>query len=399
MNRPRHPAIVALVLAVYLVLSLYTNTLGPLIPEIIGAFGLSLTAAGFLPFAFFAAYGIASIPAGLLIERAGEKRVMVGAWLLALAAAASFATFPRYGVAIGSFFAMGVAMAALQVAANPLLRVAGGEEEFAFWSTSAQLVFGAGSFAGPRLYAWVEGGGASFLAPPAGLRWLALYWLFAAGAAVMALVLFLAPLPRVVRGDDDRLGGLGAHRTLLRSRAVPLYFVSIFMYVGSEQGVASWLSQLLASQHGLDPRTVGASAVSWFWGLMTVGCVVGLVTLRFFEPRRVLVTHAAIAMALLAVGLLGGPTAARLALPAIGFFASVMWPVIFALALGSVPSHHGTFSGILCTAVVGGAIVPLVVGRVGDVLGLRAGMAVLFLSFGWVLGIGFWARPLAASEA
>jgi len=315
--------------------------------------------------------------------------VMVSAWLLAFVAALSFALLPRYGVAIVSFFAMGVAMAALQVAANPLLRVAGGERQFAFYSTAAQLVFGAGSFCGPRLYARVTASGGG---------WLLLYWIFAAAAAVTALAVALVRLPMVVRTDDDRTGTLAAYRALLGNRTVPLYFISIFMYVGTEQGVASWLSQFLATYHGVDPRTDGASAVSWFWGLMTIGCVVGLVSLRLFDSRKVLAAHAIGASALLAIGLFGNATCARLALPAMGFFASVMWPIIFALALGSVKSHHGSVSGLLCTAVVGGALVPLLVGRLGDAFGLRVGMAILFVSFAWILGIAFWARPIVVEE-
>jgi fucose permease len=184
------------------------------------------------------------------------------------------------------------------------------------------------------------------------------------------------------------------HRVLLSGGVVPRYFVSIFMYVGSEQGVASWLSQFLATQHGVDPRTGGASAVSWFWGLMTVGCVLGLLLLRLFDSRKVLVAAASSAIVLLAVGLSGDARTASIALPAIGLAASVMWPIIFSLALNSVTAHHGTVSGILCTAIVGGAVVPLLVGRIGDRFGLRAGMALLFLSLAWVLGVGLWAKPL-----
>jgi fucose permease len=71
-----------------------------------------------------------------------------------------------------------------------------------------------------------------------------------------------------------------------------------------------------------------------------------------------------------------------------------MWPVIFSLALNSVAEHHGSFSGILVTGIIGGAIVPLVIGGLGDLLGLRAGMLFLYVAMGYILGIGFWARPL-----
>lgn len=75
-------------------------------------------------------------------------------------------------------------------------------------------------------------------------------------------------------------------------------------------------------------------------------------------------------------------------------FASVLWPIINSLALNSLDHSHGAFAGILCTGIVGGAIMPLWIGQIGNHLGLRAGMMLLYLTFGWILGIGFWARPL-----
>ena len=96
--------------------------------------------------------------------------------------------------------------------------------------------------------------------------------------------------------------------------------------------------------------------------------------------------------------LFGPGPLARFAFPLVGFAAAVMWPIIFSLALNSVPSHHGSFSGILCTGIVGGALVPLLIGRLGDAFGLRQGMLVLYLSLGYILSIGLWARPLIANK-
>jgi fucose permease len=90
--------------------------------------------------------------------------------------------------------------------------------------------------------------------------------------------------------------------------------------------------------------------------------------------------------------------AALVAFPAVGFFASVMWPVINSLALNSLAHSHGAFAGILCTAIVGGAVVPLCIGQLGDWMGLRVGMLLLYVTFGWVLGVGFWARPLIQNQ-
>ncbi|KAB2807388.1 MAG: sugar MFS transporter, partial [Paludibacter sp.] len=78
----------------------------------------------------------------------------------------------------------------------------------------------------------------------------------------------------------------------------------------------------------------------------------------------------------------------------VGFFASVMWSVIFSLALNSLKNNHGAFSGILCSGILGGAVVPLIVGLIGDAFGLRIGMSFVFLTLLYIFSIGFWARPL-----
>ena len=122
----RYPFIVLLVFLIFFVISFLTNILGPLVPDIIDGFHLSLGLAGFLPFAFFVAYGVMSIPAGMLLESWGEKKVMVSAFALAFAGSLLFASRPTFPVALTSLFLIGIGMTILQVAINPLLRTAGG---------------------------------------------------------------------------------------------------------------------------------------------------------------------------------------------------------------------------------------------------------------------------------
>ena len=154
------------------------------------------------------------------------------------------------------------------------------------------------------------------------------------------------------------------------------------------------MSQFLSHYHGYDPHTIGARAVSWFWGLMTCGCFAGAFLLRIFDSRRVLIGAATGALAMLSLGLFGSASLSVIALPLVGLFASVMWPVLISLALNSVAEYHGSFTGILTTGIMGGAIVTAIIGRIGDHLGLRVAMALLYLTFGYVWSVGFWSRPL-----
>ena len=404
MQRNRY--IVALVLLIFFVIGLITNILGPIIPDIIDNFRVSLTAAAVLPFAFFIAYGVMSIPAGFAVERYREKKILLGAFLMSLAGALSFALAPVYSMAIGSLFLIGAGMAVLQVAINPLLRVAGGEEHFAFNSAVVQFVFGLASFLSPRIYSSLvrdlhvmpadPGLALRTLArlTPHELPWVSLYWVFAVVSAAMIVIVGASRFPLVHRKADEQAGTLSMYRTLLRNPVVPLYFLSVFAYVGSEQGTADWMSKFLSDYHRYNPQTTGAEAVSWFWGLMTVGCFIGMLLLKILDSSRVLVFASIGAIATLTVALIAPRDVAVVAFPLVGLFASVMWPILISLALNSVAEHQGSFAGILCTAIMGGAVVPLIIGRVGDWAGLRTGLLVLYITFGFVMSTGFWARPL-----
>jgi fucose permease len=154
------------------------------------------------------------------------------------------------------------------------------------------------------------------------------------------------------------------------------------------------MSKFLAQYHGFDPHTTGASAVSWFWGLLTAGCLIGMVLLKIFDSRKVLVGTSIGALLCLTSALFGSSRVSVVAFPAIGLFASVMWPILVSLALNSVAEYHGSFTGILSTGIMGGAVVPLIIGRIGDHFGLRAGVSFLYLTFGCVLSVGFWAKPI-----
>jgi MFS transporter, FHS family, L-fucose permease len=127
---------------------------------------------------------------------------------------------------------------------------------------------------------------------------------------------------------------------------------------------------------------------------MTAGCFLGMILLKAFDSRRVLLGFSVCALACLTAALFGPATVSLYAFPAIGFFASIMWPTVISLALNSIAEHHGAFAGILCTGIVGGAIVPLIIGRIGDLAGLRTGMSLLYLTFGCVLSVSLWAKPL-----
>ena len=128
--------------------------------------------------------------------------------------------------------------------------------------------------------------------------------------------------------------------------------------------------------------------------MMTVGCFLGLGLLKILDSKLVLAIFTGAAVIILALSLFGPVQFALFGFAALGFCLSVMYAIIFSLALNSVPKYHGSFAGILCTAIAGGAIFSLLIGKLKDLIGLQAGMVVLFVPILYILSVSFWARPM-----
>ncbi len=402
----RNYYIVALIMLTFFVISFITNVIGPLEPDIAKDFNLSLALASVLPFSFFIAYGVMSIPSGMLIKKYNEKKIMVAAFIVAFSGSLLLALVPNYITALLSLFLIGCGMAMLQVVINPLLRTSGGEENYAFNSVLAQLIFGSASFLSPLVYSYMVkhlDDGNSFLSSfrsivPPNLSWISLYWLFALVSLLMVLIIFFSAFPKVELKKDEEAGPWKTHLLLFRKRVVIVFFIAMICYVGTEQGVSYWMSQFLSTYHGYDPQTTGAQEVAYFWGLMTAGGIVGLLLLKVMDSRKVLIGFTVLALICLTLGLFGSSKISLVAFPLTGFFASVMYPIIFSLALNSVAEEHGSFAGILVTGIIGGAIVQLIIGWLGNFVGLRAGMCFLYITMGYILSIGFWARPIITNK-
>ena len=408
MNQNKNYLIVGLILVTFFVISFLTNILGALNSSVSESFQLNETMAGFLPFSFFIAYGVMSIPAGLMVERFGEKKLMLIAFVISLVGSLVFAKFPSFSVFVFSLFTIGTGMAILQVVINPLLRITGGEENYAFTSVIAQLVFGIASYASPQVYSWLVVGiqendpskAIQFFGSitPEGMSWISMYWVFAILSLLMVAIIFVTKFPKVELNDDEKAGSKSTYLELFKNKYVVLYFFGIFSYVGAEQGISYWMSKFLNETHGFDYQTVGADAVAYFWLLMTVGGVLGLILLKVLDSKIVLKIFTIAAIISFAMALFGSAQVSLYSFMFSGFFLAVMFPIIFSLALNSVKEHHGSFAGILVTAIMGGAVVQLIVGFISDMVSLQVGMAFVFIPLGYILSLAFWSKPIISNK-
>ena len=398
--------LVTLIFVIFFAISFLTNILGAINPNVSDSFSLNGTMTGLLPFSFFIAYALMSIPSGMIVQKYDEKKSLTFAWILALTGALLFSMFPSFPVFLGSLFLIGCGMALLQVIIYPLLRVVGGEKNFAFNSVFAQLVFGAASFLSPSVYSYLvtqlgepsldKGIMISIISSvtPDALSWVSIYWIFSFVSFLMITIILISPIPKVVRNEDETVGAWDTHMELFKQKNVILFFVGIFCYVGTEQGIANWISEFLRTYHGFKPEAEGSKTVGLFWGMMTVGCIPGMALLKVMDSKIVLRIFTIAAIIILAFTLFGNAQVALFGFPALGFCLSVTYAIIFSLALNSVSKFHGSFAGILCTGIAGGAIISLLIGKLKDLIGLQTGMLILFLPLLYILSISFWAKPI-----
>jgi FHS family L-fucose permease-like MFS transporter len=395
-----------LIFVVFFAISFLTNILGAINPNVSDSFSLNGLMTGLLPFSFFLAYALMSIPSGMIVQKFDEKKSLAFAWMLALTGALLFCLVPTFPVFLYSLFLIGCGMALLQVILYPLLRVVGGDKHFAFNSVLAQLVFGAASFISPFVYSYLvthladtsheENAFISLMSylTPDSLAWVSIYWIFSFVSFGMIAMIILSPIPKVMRQEEERVGAWDTHVQLFKQKNVILFFLGIFSYVGTEQGIANWISEFLRTYHGFQPQAEGSKTVGLFWGMMTVGCIPGMALLKVMDSKMVLRIFTAAAILILIATLFGNAPIALIGFPALGFCLSVMYAIIFSLALNSVTKFHGSFAGILCTGIAGGAIISLLIGKLKDLIGLQTGMMILLFPLVYILSISFWAKPI-----
>ena len=126
---------------------------------------------------------------------------------------------------------------------------------------------------------------------------------------------------------------------------------------------------------------------------MTIGTLAGLVLIKLFDSKKLLIFLSCLSILILSFGLFGGKWIAVIAISSLGLSISSMWSIIIALALNSFEKNHGTVSGIMMTGIAGGAIYPFIIGFIGDFYGLKLGLFTLYISLSYILFLGWISKP------
>ncbi len=375
-----------------------------LVPKLKALFALNYTEVMLTQFCFFAAYFLMSWPAAKIIAKLGYMRgIVVGLVVMALGCllftpAARLGVYPLFLMAL---FTLATGITLLQVAANPLMALAGSEETASSRLNFAQAFNSLGTTIAPLIGAALIlkniapapdphsltpaalGAFRSSQASVIQFSYLAIAGIFLFFALIFWLLRQKASAPAT---DATPLGF-----AVLRRPQLAFGCVGIFVYVGAEVALSSLMINFLIQPHILDTTAEHAARyVSLYWGGAMVGRIIGSAALRFIRPGYALGACALIAATLAATAGLTTGTVAAIALVAIGLFNSIQFPTIFTLGIDGLDEETPQGSGLLCMAIVGGAIVPLLTGKLIDQFGFAPALTLPVLCYLFIAGYGFW---------
>lgn len=386
----RGPLIVLTML--FFMWGLITSLNDILIPHLKAVFTLSYLQASLIQFCFFTAYFIVSFPAGRLVESLGYKKGIIVGLLTAGVGCVLFypaAGAQSYGFFLTALFVLAAGITVLQVAANPYVTILGKPETAASRLNLTQAFNSLGTTVGPLV------GAVTILAlvgEDSAAHSVQLPYLILAGMLVaLAVIIGLFRLPQIKDTEQDNAtdenaltaSSVWAYRHLL------LGVVGIFMYVGAEVSIGSYLVSLMESPDvaGLNAATA-AKYLSLYWGGAMIGRFIGGVIMTKVRPNLVLTFNAIAIGVLLAIAVLQGGKVAMWSLLAIGFFNSIMFPTIFSLALKGLGKFTSKGSGLLCMGIVGGALVPAIQGYFADTIGLLPSFLIPLVCYLYILFYG-----------
>lgn len=378
-----------------------------IIPKLKSLFTLSYAEVMLVQSAFFAAYFIVSIPGAEIVRRIGYMRTAVVGLLTMTVGCLLFvpaASSAQFGTFLLALFVLASGITIVQVVANPLISMLGTPGTAHSRLTFAQAFNSLGTTVFPYVGSILILGTLATV-DPAGLSGAELTAFRAQEAhvivrtylglaAALVIVAFLVWLHR------NRLVEARVERTpvirmfnLLRQSRFAFGALCIFLYVGAEVAIGSLIVNYLMQSDvlGLGSEAAGKH-VPYYWGGAMIGRFIGAYLLRMFSPGKVLASAAGAVIALLIVSANTAGPLAGWSLLAVGLFNSIMFPTIFSLACEGLGRRAAEGSGIICVAIVGGAIVPLITGAFADLSGLKASLLVPAICYAVILMFGVYAR-------
>lgn len=391
-----------------------------LIPHLKAVFTLSYAQAMLIQFCFFSAYFVMSVPSGYLVEKIGYKGGIITG--LAIAGTGCLLFYPAaalrlYPLFLGAFFVLASGITLLQVAANPYVTLLGNPETASSRLTMTQAFNSLGTTIAPyfgalfiltttvktadeikllntdNLFAYQTTEAAAVQYP-----YLSLAAVLFAVAGIFALVKLPAIKDREAQNEDTQLLHSDTdYRSAWHYPHLVCGAIGIFVYVGAEVSIGSFLVSFLT-----DPTITGFTAsyaakhISFYWGGAMLGRFIGALVMQKIQPNKVLAFNAIAAALLVIATIFSTGYAAMWTILSVGLFNSIMFPTIFSLAVKGLGKYTSQGSGILCAAIVGGAILPVVQGLFADHIGIQYSFFIPVLCYVYIIYYGCRAYQLRA---
>ncbi|MFD1629466.1 sugar MFS transporter [Pseudopedobacter beijingensis] len=360
------PALISLAV-LYFMMGFITCLNDTLVPFFKEGFTLSYSESSLVQFYFFLTYAIVSIPAGKLVEHIGYKNGMVTGFVIAAFGALLFfpaSVFHQYSVFLVALFILAIGIVLLQVAANPYITVLGKPETASSRLTLIQGVGSIGTTVAPLF-------GAHFilsrLTESSSSSDAVSYPYLGIGISLVfiAVILSRLSLPNIQTVVDKRIQDKEARQSIFRFRNLNLGIIALFMYVGAEVAIGTFLTNYIADTLDISEH-IANNYVAFYWGGMLVGRLAGSVVLRSVRPSVVLASSAILAATLILISINTSGTLAVWTMILVGLCNSIMFAVIFSLSVNGLGSYTTKASGLLSTAIAGGAVVSYAQGLVKD---------------------------------
>ena len=378
----------------YVSFGLLTSVIGVIIDKFQVDYNVSLTIAALLPFSFFLSYGLTSIPFGMAMDKYSAKSILLLGTLLMAAGSFLFYISNHYIIIILVIFLVGVGVTAIQVAGNPFIRELDTPNRY---TANLTIVIGIGALGyafSPLLVPLMQTNGFS---------WKTVYLLFGVINAVLLILLAFSKFPEVRLNEEEKIN-FSKIGILLKNPIIITYGLGIFFYVGAEVGVSSYIMTYMNKIHGVGYTqsfwkegsfmftvfpSKTALVVALFWLFQACGRLIISPMMKFISEKKIFIFHSLGTIIALIVAITGNTNTALIAFALVGYFTCASFTSIFSAAINSFKENHGTISGILGTAIVGGAFVSWLVGFTGQHLNMKWGMSINLLAFIYIFILAY----------
>ncbi|MBE9510284.1 MAG: MFS transporter [Bacteroidetes bacterium] len=396
-KKKTHWYLITITVLMYISFGLLTSVIGVIIDRFQIQYNVSLKIAALLPFAFYLSYGLLSIPFGLTMDRISARFVLLLGMILMTLGSFLFYFSSNYLIVIFMIFLTGAGVTAIQTAGNPFIRELDAPKRY---TANLTIIIGIGALGyaiSPILLPLIES---------AGLSWNTVYLIFGIINSILLFLLIIAKFPEISLSVEEKIQS-SVTRKLLRNPLIITYALGIFLYVGAEVGTSSYIVTFMGKIHGVGPNeslweegtffasafpSISALVVAAFWLFQAIGRLIIGPMMKFIKPRKIFIIHSLLTCVTLIITIYSPKEIAFVGFALVGYFTCASFTSIFSATIQSFDENHGAISGILCTAIVGGAFLGFLVGFIGDLINLQVAMLINVLAFLYVFALAIWGK-------